>query len=448
LARSFFRKFASRTHGEDRVAGARSPVLSEELLELAIDGADLGVWILDVPSQKLEANDRLAGMIGYTVEELGPLSFETWKNLVEPGDFVNASRLVQECLDGRLSPYECVFRMKHKDGHLVPILARGTVVERDESGEPLRMAGTHLDVTRREAADRALKESERALRTIFDNTHDAIFVHSADGTVLDVNEKMLALYGVTREEALHMSIVGDFSATGNPLDDLPEIWRLVLAGTPQMFEWRARRPKDGSAFDVEVSLERIVLREQTVILANVRDISDRKRAEAERIRFEEQIRQSQKMEAIGRLAGGVAHDFNNMLGVILGHVDLAMSGLDPHDAVAENLEEIRSAARRSADLTRQLLGFARKQPIAPRPLDLNETVTGMLSMIRRLIGENIGLRWSPGADLWSVRIDPTQLDQVLANLCVNARDAIGASGSIAIATGRRSSSGPSARRRY
>jgi len=154
----------------------------------------------------------------------------------------------------------------------------------------------------------------------------------------------------------------------------------------------------------------------------------------ERRALEHQLLQAQKMEAVGRLAGGVAHDYNNMLNVIIGHAELALGELQPGDRLREDLEEILAAARRSADITRQLLAFARRQTIAPKVLDLNRTVGGMLKMLARLIGEDIELAWRPGGDLWPVRMDPSQLDQILANLCVNARDAIAGVGTITIET--------------
>ncbi|HOW96471.1 MAG TPA: CHASE4 domain-containing protein [Kiritimatiellia bacterium] len=150
--------------------------------------------------------------------------------------------------------------------------------------------------------------------------------------------------------------------------------------------------------------------------------------------LEEQVRQIQKIEAIGRLAGGVSHDFNNMLGVIIGHAEMAMESIEPGQPLLENLQEILTAARRSADLTRQLLAFARKQTITPRVLDVNETVAGMLKMLRRLIGEDIELVWEPGPDVWPVKMDPAQMDQVLANLSVNARDAMKGAGMLTIRT--------------
>jgi CheY-like chemotaxis protein len=140
------------------------------------------------------------------------------------------------------------------------------------------------------------------------------------------------------------------------------------------------------------------------------------------------------MDAVGRLAGGVAHDFNNMLGAILGHVELACDHMGTDHPARADLDEIRSAAERSAALTRQLLAFARKQTIAPRLLDLNEAIEAVLKMLRRLIGENVRLTWSPGSGLGPVRMDPSQVDQILANLCINARDAIEGSGTVVIET--------------
>jgi signal transduction histidine kinase/CheY-like chemotaxis protein len=166
------------------------------------------------------------------------------------------------------------------------------------------------------------------------------------------------------------------------------------------------------------------------------DITERKKSEEERTRLQEQLAQAQKMESVGRLAGGVAHDFNNMLGVMLGHLELAEEELDPSSPAAANLKEIYKAAKRSADLTRQLLAFARKQTIAPKVLDLNETVEGMLKMLRRLVGENVELVWSPCQGNAIVHMDPTQIHQILANLCINARDAIKDVGHIHIATSK------------
>ena len=163
------------------------------------------------------------------------------------------------------------------------------------------------------------------------------------------------------------------------------------------------------------------------VIEVIRDISEHRK-------LEDKLIQAQKMESIGRLAGGVAHDYNNMLSVIVGYSELALEKLNPTDSLYEDLQEIHKAAIRSTDITRQLLAFARKQTIAPVPLDLNEIVEGMLKMLRRLIGEDIDLVWLPNAGLWPVKVDPSQVDQLLANLCVNARDAIDGVGRVTIET--------------
>ncbi|MEW5735899.1 MAG: transporter substrate-binding domain-containing protein [Thermodesulfobacteriota bacterium] len=160
----------------------------------------------------------------------------------------------------------------------------------------------------------------------------------------------------------------------------------------------------------------------------------KKESEQKNVALERQLVQAQKLEAVGRLAGGVAHDYNNMLSVILGYAEMALEKVGPGDTLQEDLKEILEAGRRSMEITRQLLAFARKQTVSPKVLELNDTVESMLKMLRNLIGEDIDLAWMPGESLWSVRMDPIQVDQVLANLCINARDAIAGNGRITIET--------------
>ena len=164
------------------------------------------------------------------------------------------------------------------------------------------------------------------------------------------------------------------------------------------------------------------------------DITERKQSEAEKDKLQDQLTQAQKMESVGRLAGGVAHDFNNMLGVIIGHAELALDKIGPDEPSSADLKEIQKAAKRSADLTHQLLAFARKQTVAPKVLDLNDIVENALKMLRRLIGEDIDLAWMPRNNLGRIFIDSSQVDQILTNLCVNARDAIADTGKITVET--------------
>jgi C4-dicarboxylate-specific signal transduction histidine kinase len=195
--------------------------------------------------------------------------------------------------------------------------------------------------------------------------------------------------------------------------------------------------KDGSLIPFEVTSGVLRSTDGTPrsLVHVCRDITLRQQNEQEKKSLQERLSQAQKMESIGRLAGGVAHDFNNMLGVILGHTELVMEMTDPEQPIHSHLREVRKAAERSANLTRQLLAFARKQTVTPIEIDINETVGGMIKMLQRLIGEDIHLSWQPCVNPWKIKIDPSQIDQILANMCVNARDAIAGVGRVSIESG-------------
>uniref|UniRef100_UPI0040575D1A ATP-binding protein n=1 Tax=Candidatus Electrothrix sp. TaxID=2170559 RepID=UPI0040575D1A len=217
-----------------------------------------------------------------------------------------------------------------------------------------------------------------------------------------------------------------------------DLWGTIASGRT----WKGllvNKRKDGALYTEHATISPVKDASGRILnyVAVKRDITEFLRAEEERAKLQEQLNQAQKMESVGRLAGGVAHDFNNMLGVILGHVEFALEKAEQGHELHADLKEIQTAAMRSAAITKQLLAFARKQTISPKKLDLNETVESMLNMLRRLIGEDIDLVWKPTAQLWPVKMDPSQIDQILANLCVNARDAIDSVGKLTIETGRK-----------
>lgn len=278
--------------------------------------------------------------------------------------------------------------------------------------------------------------TQRRLALVWEASADGMRLTDPNGVVVQVNQAYCEMTKKTREELEGKPYLAAF---------LNEDGESHLAEYRDRFRHHVVAPRQETKlrlwngqevwFDVA---DRFIehTASSPLLLSQFRDVSERKLAEEEKNRLKEELLQAQKTESIGRLAGGVAHDFNNMLQVILGNTMLALEEAPEGTPLHDALKEIQRSAERSADLTRQLLGFARKQAVSPKVLDLNQTVTSLLNMLQRLIGEHIDLTWIPGGDLWPVKIDPAQIHQILVNLCVNARDAIKESGEITIRTAK------------
>jgi two-component system cell cycle sensor histidine kinase/response regulator CckA len=320
--------------------------------------------------------------------------------------------------------WEGVNGMVHLDWRLTP--------EFDADNRVMSVLGVSRDITDRKLAEKELRELEERFRLTFYTSPDAVNINKMDGTYFEINEGFTQLTGFTREDVIGKTSA-DISIWDIPEDRERLVEGLRRDGFVKNLESRFLM-KDGSCKIALMSAVIIQLKGEPHILSITRDITSFKKAEEDKLILERQLQQAQKMESVGRLAGGVAHDFNNMLGVILGHAELAMEELDPSQRIFADLQQIKQAANRSTDITRQLLTFARKQIVTPKVIDLNETVAGMLKMLLRLIGEDIDLAWLPGKGLWPIKIDPAQIDQILANLCVNARDAIAGVGKITVGT--------------
>ncbi len=284
--------------------------------------------------------------------------------------------------------------------------------------------------------EQELKQSEERFRGILQNvTTVAVQGYALDGTVRYWNHASESFYGYTAEEALGRNLLDLIIPPAMRGEVSAAIQHMADTGDLIPSSELALMRKDGSLIPVYSShaIVRVPGQELELFCIDV-DLSARQRAEAEKDKLQDQLTQAQKMESVGRLAGGVAHDFNNMLGVILGYTELALDKIGPDEPLSADLKEIQKAAKRSADLTHQLLAFARKQTVAPKVLDLNDIVENALKMLRRLIGEDIDLAWMPGNNLERIFIDSSQVDQILANLCVNARDAIAGTGKVTIKT--------------
>jgi PAS domain S-box-containing protein len=408
---------------------------SEEKFRVVFDEAAEGIVLMPVDGSLLWVNQTFARMHGYECpEEMQDLRLG---DLDTPGTAAMAPERLQRLLAGEVLEFDA--EHYRKDGSTFVLHVSCKVAGID--GERFFL-GLHQDITDRKRAEEAVKESERRLRALSDNLPGGLVYQidsGRDGTerrFTYVSAGVERLHGISVAMAMEdpMRIYGQIHPEDVSMVAARERQALETM-SPLVAEVRVLLPSGRTAWRLFTSAPRR-LADGCVIWDGIEtDITDRKRAEEEREKLREQLLQSQKMESVGRLAGGIAHDFNNMLSVILGHTEMLIDRLKPDDPLLDDLRTISTAAERSADLTRQLLAFARKQTVAPRVLDLNATVAEMIDMLQRLIGEDIELAWMPGADAGLVRMDPSQIDQVLANLCVNARDAIADTGEITIETG-------------
>ncbi|MFN7914416.1 MAG: PAS domain S-box protein [Vicinamibacterales bacterium] len=416
------RDVTRRLDGERRLRASESRF--RELFDQAADAA----FILTPSMHIVDVNQKAVDVLGYTRDELLRMHVADLETTVGRTELVAMAAYVEAHGEQTVTGVH-----RRKDGSLMPVEVH-SVRFLDTDGAPF-LYSLCRDISDRVDAQRHLRDSEARFRAVVENSHDGIIFTDREGNITWRSPAYSRLNGFEGDERIGQS---GFE-TIHP-DDLPlvrSVWAQMLTepGTVVSAEYRVRH-KDGSWRWLDTSARNLLDNPHVgAVVLTSRDITERRRAEEERRGLEEQLAQARRIEAVGRLAGGVAHDFNNMLNVILGCAELSLAELPEGNAVRADLLEIQRAAERSSGLTRQLLAFARQQPVAPRVLDLNIAVEEVLAMLRRLIGENITLSWEPGASLEMVLIDPTQIDQLLANLCVNARDAIKGVGSISIATG-------------
>jgi PAS domain S-box-containing protein len=382
------------------------------------DAGVAGVTISDLDGNFKEANDAFLHMLGYTREEMlaGHLNWE----VITPLDRLvpDAEARAQLKSTGFLPLREREY--VHKDGRHIAALVGAAALE-----GKTECISYVTDISARKNAEEALRVSETQYRALFEQSPLAKFLYDCETLrFLAVNESAIGHYGYSRDEFLSMGLEDI-----RPSEDVPGFLasaRAIEPGTTHV-GFRRHMKKDGTVIDVEVTVHKFVLDGRPCCLAVALDVTERNRMEA-------QIRQAQKMEAIGSLAGGVAHDFNNILSVILSYSHMLAADLKPGDPMRDDLEEITGAGERAADLTRQLLAFSRQQVLRPRLLDLNGVIGGISKMLRRLVGEDVEMSVVSGAGLGTVSADPGQVEQVLMNLVVNARDAMPKGGKLTIET--------------
>ena len=411
------------------VTDRRRGEIERERLTRAIEQSGETVVITDEKGTILYVNPAFEKTTGFSREEALGQNPRVLKSGQHDAEFYRRMWGVLEA--GEVWEGEIVNR--RKDGSLFIEFATISPV-RDTEGRVAYYVAVKRDVTAQKRAETALAESEQNYRTLADSGQVLIWTSGLDRRRNYFNAPWLRFTGKTRRELegdgwkslLHAA---DREAGLRAIEgacDRCESYQIEYRLQHADGEYRWVREEGSPRFNREGAF--------LGYIGHGVDISDRKAAETERVELQDQLLQSQKMESVGRLAGGIAHDFNNMLQAILGYVEMALDQIPEEAPVRSDVLEIQKTARRSAELTRQLQTFARKQAITPKVLNFNEAVAGMTGMLRRLIGESVSLNWRPGRTAGAVKMDPAQVDQIVANLCINAADAIRETGTVALRT--------------
>jgi len=380
------------------------------------------IVIIDREGVNRYKSPNIEKMFGWKPEDL--VGTKVW-DIVHPEDLAASRKFLESLMREPQSVGTIEIRYKCKDGIYKWIEFSGSnhLDDPDIRG----ILGNYHDILERKRAEQALRDSEERFKALHNASFGGIGIHDK-GLILECNQGLSDMTGYPLEELIGMDGLRLIAEQSKET-----VMKHILSGYEKPYEAVVLR-KDGTEIPIRLEARNIPYKGKQMRVVEFRDISENKRAEEERERLQDQLTQAQKMESVGRLAGGVAHDYNNMLSVILGYTEMALEKVPYSDPLRTDLQEIYKAAKRSSEITQQLLAFARKQAIAPKALDLNAVIEKMLNMLRRLIGEDIDVIWHPGRRLSPVKIDPSQFEQILANLCVNARDAISGVGKIIIET--------------
>lgn len=393
--------------------------LAENRYRLLFERSLAGVYRATLDGRIVDLNESCARMFGYSKpgEARGHILQETF---LAPGDFERLLRLVLE----HKSIGNLELELQRQDGQRLCVLLGASLLE--NGSEPV-IEGTLIDITERKQAEDALRRSEERFRTLVEKSSDAISLVDGSGKVLYSSHAISPIFGYSLEERMGKSVF-EFIHPEESAQVLHTFKKLLAQPYGSASIELRYRHKDGSWRWIE-ALGTNLLEDPSVqaVAINYRDITERRQ-------LMEQLFLAQKMEAVGRLAGGVAHDFNNLLTAILGYSDMVLEKLPRGSVLSRYTSEIKRAGERAASLTRQLLAFSRLQVMSPRVLDLNVVIEEMSRMLRRVIGEDVTLTTSPGAGLERVKVDPSQVEQVILNLAVNARDAMPEGGELRIRT--------------
>jgi two-component system, cell cycle sensor histidine kinase and response regulator CckA len=422
----------------ERINAEQALKKSEEKYRTILETMEEGLFENDLKGNFTFVNDAGCRLLGYERDEIIGMNY---RRIFSPEKAEYIYKDYNEIFKTGESKFLRDYEVIRKNGS-VRIHQSNSMLLRDATGKPTGFSIFVQDVTEQKKAEEALRQNEEKYRMIAENVYDMIWTTDLNLVCTYVSPSVFRITGFTPQEFQkkpinEMATPESIAMVGKLLAEelVKEKSGNVDKGRSKTIEFEMVTKKGGTVWvEASATFTRDTSGNVTGVLGVTRDISERKQSEKEKARLEEQLLQAQKMESVGRLAGGVAHDFNNMLSVILGYSELIKLNLSESDPLMIDMMEIEKAATRSRDITRQLLAFSRKQIIAPMLVDLNGLITSIQKTLSRLIGEDIDLQFFPTDGLWKIKFDPSQMQQILINLAANARDAMPNGGKLTIET--------------
>jgi len=412
----------AETRAREAEAARQALKNSQQRFQLALRGTNDGIWEWDLQTNEVFFSRRWKEIIGYADHELEN-RLEHWQDRIHPDDYNRVTESFNRFYESGALQFEVEYRLRHKDGTYRWVLGRAACL-RDSGGKPVRLAGAHTDITDKKQAENTLRQSEEKYRVVVENAKEAIFVIQ-DG-VLKFANQTTKFTGYSIEELSSRQFI-EFI---HPADraKVRENYLKRLEGQPVPdYEYRII-DRAGDVKWVELKAVTIQWEGRPATLNFLSDISQQKAAEQERQKLERRLRQSQKIEALGTLTGGVAHDFNNILSIIMGYAELVQSEIPKDHPAAKSLHQISAAGLRAKDVVRQLLTFSRKGEEEKCGQDISLVVREGLRMMRSTIASYIEIREDISRDLPQIWANPTQIHQLIINLCKNAADAMADNG--------------------
>ena len=407
----------------ERKTAEQDLLRSRERYEKAQKIAGIGTWEWDMKTDEVFWSDEIAPMFGYSPGEFNS-AYASVADHIHPEDQERWQESIRACVEDGIE-HNLEFRILRPDETVRWLSALGDV-RRDDSGKAVRMLGMVRDITARKRSEEALKDEAMRRRILFEQSRDGIVVLDQNGKVYEANRQYANMLGYSMEE-LHQLHVWDWDTQWTQ-EELMEKIRIVGA-VGDHFETRHRR-KDGTLLDVEISTNGVEFGDGKLVFCVCRDITERKKSEEERKKYESQLYLAQKHEAIGTLAGGIAHDFNNILSSIMGFTELSLDEVKKKTTLHQNLSEVLVAALRARDLVKQILTFTRQSKSESKPIHINALVKEAMNMLRATIPTSIRIETNLSEELLTLNGDPTQIHQVIINLATNASHAMAEDGGV------------------